>query len=350
VTVAERPTRAAPPPQLSPGKQLVFALLTLLLVLLLIEGAVRAYHFVRNYGSDADPRGYVVPDGRAGYALKANYQEGGIRIDSLGFRGPEVNSTKAPGVYRIVTLGDSATFGPHESECAYPYQLSDLLAPRQVEVVNAGIEGYRSDRALVHLQRDVMPLHPDLVTVFIGWNDLYQNDPKVESDEQSLEGSPLSRVLTLSDAAQTFRRVFFLRFQGQRARTSGGSTLPPDYQPIGYGERLRSIFRTARAGGADVVIFTWPTILSDDMSPAAIAKAHYPPYTTSLDELRTLYDRYQSTLRQVAAEEQVPVIDNEAIFPNDRKADLFIDTAHFTCEGQTMVAQNVASALRDSVR
>jgi lysophospholipase L1-like esterase len=350
VTVAERPTRAAPPPQLSPGKQVVFALLALVLVLLLIEGAVRAYHFARNYGSDADPRGYVVPDSEAGYSLKPGYQDGGIRIDSLGFRGPHVSSTKAPGVYRIVTLGDSATFGPHEVECAYPYQLSDLLAPRRVEVINAGIEGYRSDRALIHLGRDVMPLHPDLVTVFIGWNDLYQNDPNVESDERSLEGGPLSRVLTLSDAAQTFRRVFFLRFQGQRARTSGGSTLPPDYQPLGYGERLRAIFRTARAGGADVVVFTWPTILSDDMSAAAIGRAHYPPYTTSLDELRALYDRYQATLRQVAAEEQVPVIDNAAIFPNDRKADLFIDTAHFTCEGQTMVAQNVASALRGSVQ
>jgi lysophospholipase L1-like esterase len=350
VTVAERPLRAAPPPHLAAGKQLAFALLTLLLVLFAIEGAVRAYHAVRNVGSDADPRGYVVPDAETGYSLKPGYHEGGIRIDSLGFRGPEVSPAKAPGVYRIVALGDSATFGPHEVECAYPYLLPDLLAPRQTEVVNAGVEGYRSDRALAHLQRDVMPLHPDLVTVFIGWNDLYQNDPNVESDPQSLEGSPLARLLTLSDAAQTFRRVFFLRLQGQRAQTSGGSTLPPDYQPLGYGERLRSIFRTARAGGAEVVVFTWPTILSADMPPAAIAKAHYPPYTTSLDVLRTLYDRYQAMLRQVAAEEQVRVIDNAAIFPDGRKADLFIDTAHFTCEGQAMVAQNVAAALRGTVR
>lgn len=316
-------------------------------MLLLLEAGVRLYHFVRNFGTAEEPRGYVVDDPRTGYSLKPGYNSGGIRVNSLGFRGPEVLPAKMPGVYRIVTLGDSATFGPREVECAYPYLLSDLMAPQPVEVVNAGVEGYRSDRALVHLQRDVMPLQPDLVTVFIGWNDLYQTDPSVESDQLSLRGSPLAELLTVSDAAQTFRRLYFLRFQSRRAQTDpAADTLPPDYQPVGYGERLRAIIDTARAGGARVAIFTWPTILSDTMAPEAVAKAHYPPYTTSLAELRALYDRYQRTLRRVAAEEQTPIVDNAAIFPNDRKAALFVDTAHFTCEGQAMVARNVAEALR----
>jgi lysophospholipase L1-like esterase len=347
VTTEPRPT---PQVRISARKQVAFTLVLLVLVLVCIEGAVRLYHFVRNYGADSEPRGYVVQDSQTGYSLKPGFDEGGIRIDSLGFRGPEVSLQKAPGTYRIVTLGDSATFGPREVECAYPYLLPGLLAPRPIEVVNAGVEGYRSDRALVHLERDVLPLRPDLVTVFIGWNDLYQTDPNVESDQLALQASPLTRLLGLSDAAQTFRRVFFGRIQGQRAQASGGSTLPPDYQPLGYGERLRSIIRASRAGGAQVLVFTWPTILSDAMSPAAIAKAHYPPYTTSLDELRALYQRYQAMLRRVAAEEDVPVVDNAAIFPDDRKADLFSDTAHFSCEGQAMVARNVADAIAGTFR
>lgn len=339
--VAERPA-----PRIGFAKGLCFAAITLLLVLLAIEGAVRAYHVVRNMGTGDAPRGYVVDDPRTGYSLKPGYNSGGIRVNSLGFRGPEVAIAKAPGVYRIVTLGDSATFGPREVECAYPYLLTDLLAPRRMEVVNAGVEGYRSDRALAHLQRDVMPLEPDLVTVFIGWNDLYQTDPSVESDQLSLRGSPLAQALTLSDAAQTFRRLFFLRFQSGRAQTSAASSsLPPGYEPVGYGERLRAIIQTARAGGASVVLFTWPTILGDMMAPDAVAKVHYPPYTTSLPELRTLYEQYQAVLRKVASDEGVPVVDNAAIFPDDQKAALFVDTAHFTCQGQAMVAGNVARAL-----
>jgi lysophospholipase L1-like esterase len=332
-------------PSISPRKQALFALVTLVLVLGAIELGVRLYHVARNVGTSDEPRGYVVQDPEAGYALKPGYNEGGIRIDRLGFRGPEVGVTKPPGVYRIVALGDSATFGPHEVECAYPYLLPDLLAPRPTEAVNAGVEGYRSDRALVHLRRDVMPLQPDLVTVFVGWNDLYQTDPSVESDQLSLRGNPLAELLMLSDAAQTFRRLYFLRVH-PRTDTTAASTLPPNYEPVGYGERLRVIIRTARAGGAQVLVFTWPTVLSDSMSPAAVAKVHFPPYTTSLDELRALYDRYQATLRRVAAEEGVPVVDNAAIFPPEQKADLFLDTAHFTCAGQALVARNVADALR----
>jgi lysophospholipase L1-like esterase len=318
----------------------------LLLVLGGIEASVRVYHAVRNVGSgDPEPRGYVVDDSQAGYSLKPGYTGGGIRIDSLGFRGPEITRDKPPGVQRIVALGDSATFGPSEEECAYPFLLADLLAPRQVQVVNAGVEGYRSDRALVHLQRDVLPLQPDVVTVFIGWNDLYQTDPAVEADQLSLRANPLTRLLTLSDAAQTFRRLFFLRFETQRADTQDGpAPVLASYAPAGYAERLREIIQTARSGGARVLVFTWPTILADDMTAQAVAKVHYPPYTNRLADLKALYASYQTTLRQVAAEQQVPVVDNAALFTGD-KAAYFMDTAHFTCQGQALVARNVAEAL-----
>ena len=338
------------PPQLSARKQAAFAVVALLLVLVAVEGSVRLYHFVRNLGQPVDPRGYIVDDPDEGYTLKPGFDEGGIRVDSLGFRGPEVALQKAPGSYRVVALGDSATFGPHESECAYPYQLSGLLPSRPVESIDAAVEGYRSDRALARLKKQVMPLKPDVVTVFIGWNDLYQTDPRNEADELSIRGNPLAEALMWSDAAQTFRRLYFLRFNPQRLSTSavGDEHLLATYHPEGYGERLREIFRTARSGGADVLAITWPTILSDNMSPLAVSKAHYPWYTTQLSDLKALYARYQETLRQVAAEENVPNVDAAAAFDRQvpDKGTIFQDSAHFSCDGQTIVANQVAQAIQ----
>jgi lysophospholipase L1-like esterase len=334
---------------ISAGKQVAFTVVAVLLVLLAIEVSVRAYHFVRNVGAggDEEPRGYVVDDAETGYSLKPGYVGGGIRVNSLGFRGDEVRSAAAPGTFRIATLGDSATFGPHEEECSYPYVLADLLAPRPVEVVNAAVEGYRSDRALVHLRRDVLPLRPRLVTVFLGWNDLYQTDPNVEADQLSLRGSPLAQVLSLSDAAQTFRRAYFLRFQTRRAETQNEPAPALEaYRPEAYAERLRQVFQTARAGGADVVTLTWPTILGEGMPTEVLSRVHYPPYTNRLADLKLLYARYQETLRQVAADERVPVVDAASAF--DRlpdKGTLFKDTAHFSCEGQMLVARTLADAL-----
>jgi lysophospholipase L1-like esterase len=343
--------RAGTSPRLTLAKQALFSVVALLLILALVEGGVRLYHFARSLGTREEPRGYVVDDPSAGYTLKPGFEDGGIRVNSLGFRGPDVAREKPSGTYRIAALGDSATFGPHEEECAYPYLLPVLLAPKRVEVINAAVEGYRADRALVHLKRDVLPLQPDLVTVFIGWNDLYQSDPRAENEQLSTRGNPLARLLTLSDAAQTFRRLYFLRFNTQRAQTSeigvGNQELLAVYRPVGYEERLREMFRVARAAGAEVVALTWPTILADSMTSQAIARVHYPWYTTQLGELRILYARYQEALRRVAVEERVPVIDIAAVFESRDKVMLFKDTAHFNCEGQALVAENVALQLRE---
>lgn len=289
-------------------------------------------------------------DPEAGYTLKPGFVSGNLRVNSLGFRGPEISREKPPGTYRIVSLGDSATFGPQEEECAYPYLLPALLQPRQVEAVNAAVEGYRTDRALARLRKDVLPLKPDLVTVFIGWNDLYQTDPGAETEQLSIRGNPLAQLLTLSEAAQTFRRVYFMRAQSARGvgPSIGERTLQP-YAPSGYAERLREIFRTVRVGGADVITLTWPTVLSDQMSPEAQAKAHYPWYTAQSTELLALYRKYQETLRRVAAEERVPVVDVAALFVGPNRAALFKDTAHFTCEGQSMVAAELARQLQAGV-
>jgi hypothetical protein len=73
-------------------------------------------------------------------------------MDSLGFRGPEVDSAPAAGTLRVVAAGASETFGLYESEGReYPRQLQDsltaalpalaCLGARRVEVLNAAMAG-----------------------------------------------------------------------------------------------------------------------------------------------------------------------------------------------------------------
>ena len=60
---------------------------------------------------------------RPGAERVGNIEAGGqhYRINSLGMRGPEMAPEKAPGVYRILCLGGSTTFGSGASEGAKPY-------------------------------------------------------------------------------------------------------------------------------------------------------------------------------------------------------------------------------------
>jgi lysophospholipase L1-like esterase len=110
-------------------------------------------------------RGWVSPDGS-------------IRHNSLGFRGPEFAPAKTPGRLRIVCMGESSTYGSGVADDeTYPARLqahlARLLAPREIEVINAGVLGYTSAENVLHALFDVVPLAPDLVVYYYTHNDAH---------------------------------------------------------------------------------------------------------------------------------------------------------------------------------
>jgi len=70
----------------------------------------------------------------------------------------------------IICFGDSLTFGtgapPGQS---YPTRLSEMIGQ---QVINAGIPGDTTARALLRLERDVLSRSPRLVLITLGGNDL----------------------------------------------------------------------------------------------------------------------------------------------------------------------------------
>jgi len=104
--------------------------------------------------------------------------DGSIRHNSLGFRGPEFSPAKTSGRLRVVCMGESSTYGSgvadHET---YPAclqaHLEKLLAPRAVEVINAGVLGYTSAENVLHALFDVVPLAPELVIYYYTHNDAH---------------------------------------------------------------------------------------------------------------------------------------------------------------------------------
>src|SRR5262245_1799777 len=104
-----------------------------------------------------------------------------IKVNSHGFVGPEFAEPRPTGVIRIVTLGDSCTFGQGAGVETYPAQLAIRLKGHddvgRYQVINAGIEGLNSELALRRLATKVVPFKPDIVTVYLGWNDLMKFDP-----------------------------------------------------------------------------------------------------------------------------------------------------------------------------
>jgi hypothetical protein len=104
-----------------------------------------------------------------------------IHINNLGFRDPrDYQLTKGPRTFRIVTLGDSVTFG-HSSvyEHTYPYLLEQRLKKWRPDVDwqvwNVAVPGYNTSQELAHLKEIGPVFKPDLAIVGFFENDLVDN-------------------------------------------------------------------------------------------------------------------------------------------------------------------------------
>jgi len=115
-------------------------------------------------------RVYELVPGAHGRAWDAD-----IAVNDHGFRDRDYAPRKPPGSYRIVALGDSATFGVKlPVDALWPKALERSLAEgdRPVEVLNLGIVGYDVLEEVVLLEQRGLAFGPDLVVMAFHPNDI----------------------------------------------------------------------------------------------------------------------------------------------------------------------------------
>lgn len=129
-------------------------------------------------------------------------------INSLGFRGPEISTTKSENTVRVVVLGDSVAFGWGVDEAdGLRAQLERRLAAwygtrRRVEVVNLAVPGLHAGHEFERFRRHGLALAPDVVVIVFNVNDveMYPDEsaPLTRLAEQRFEHQSLLARLTLN--------------------------------------------------------------------------------------------------------------------------------------------------------
>jgi len=156
------------------AKNLLLALISTLLFLCAIEGASRLIRPtplpVPVHGVGSVP---LVPDHQLFFRMPAD-RAGKPTTNSFGLRGPEPGE-KTSEIFRILSLGESSTFGWKLGEHqTYTFLLAQALAEidgRSVQAVNAGVPAYISVQGLLFLESEGPALQPDAVLVYFGAND-----------------------------------------------------------------------------------------------------------------------------------------------------------------------------------
>lgn len=155
----------------------------LLVIIVIAEAALRIYGLFDSRGLKSS-MGRVNKKHVSGFTPNAQFREVSsvpgeydvnIRINNYGFRGHDIELNKKPGTIRIMTIGDSFTFGVgSNNDETIPALIEQGLNENNIsaEVINAGFGSYSTILHYLRLKDEYIEFKPDVVMLFFDFSDL----------------------------------------------------------------------------------------------------------------------------------------------------------------------------------
>ncbi|QPJ61542.1 MAG: hypothetical protein G3M70_06425 [Candidatus Nitronauta litoralis] len=275
-----------------------------------------------------------------------------FQINRNGFKGPEID--RAHSKVRILSLGDSCTFGTLLDRMTYPRVIEQELNEMGplVEVINAGLEGIAPHHLLPRLD-EFRKLEPEIITLYIGWNSIFTGG----GSGPQLATAWLLRNLTMQVQMAWLGPSAYAEslYNKPKIPDPDSSELKSyeDYVP-GFIDDVRDIVEGLRDGNNKVVLITIPGLyqMQQAPSPAALQKGHLPEFTQNPYVLAKITERYNLGLKNLAREMDLKLVDLDlwsqtALVPRDS---FFEDSIHLTAEGQEKTGQYLATQLAPLIK
>jgi lysophospholipase L1-like esterase len=298
----------------------------------------------------------IIPGGSPGHRLRPNSHttlfRSSFSIDSKGFRGPEIPPQKG-NAYRIVALGESTTFGmtllPNQKP--WPELLEQMIRERlkpgrPVEVINAGVPGYALSDNLSRLRRDILPLKPDMIISYHGYNGFPQINAAIPPPDGPPPPRYKSRPLALLARCEyrvkmnVFRSRYVNKFRGFPSRV---------VSPLktAYALQYRELIATAVTNGVRLVLANFSMAVNSNSNPRVIEfyRSAFPP----INRLIQANEEHSLLVHELAAENpQVTLVDTHPRL--DGENEKFIDVVHLTQKGRQQLAENIFAGIRDVLK
>jgi lysophospholipase L1-like esterase len=299
--------------------------------------------------------GYFLPMPNVTYVASPDYPG----HNRLGYRGPEVAIPKPPGIFRIVAVGGSTTYGiATDWEDAYPAQLQNMLRDdygyTDVEVVNAGLSGYNTWDILANYEFRVSELQPDLIIFYEAINDVpsravapdcYQglNAARGLNPARGLWHRPLIpvesalyRLVAIHFGWMADPSILDNIFDPQPIHCSdetGGDVRIPGNPPIYFERNVRNLILLAQGNGVQVMLSTWT--YNQNAGEQALSP-----------ERRAAVEEHNEVIRRLADDYHLPLYDLAATdFWQNQDYWVTVDAVHMTAPGTHEQARRYAEYL-----
>ncbi len=270
-------------------------------------------------------------------------------INAHGFKGLPVDPAhRCP---RILTIGDSVTFGI--GPLSYPdfIRRSFKQAGTIVEVINAGVEGYGPMNALYEIDRYIA-LEPEIVTVYLGWNALFSMNHRIHV---------LKTPWLMRRIADVVRRVLQTRNGTAtqlylRKPSPNPNSADIRYwaeKPLPFVKDVETLVKKLKQSGVHVYLVTLFGLFSNTGIPTdvALGKGHLPDFTDNPYVLKGVTESYNRQLRELAKRNKIELIDFEVWGQESLQppVEYFFDSVHFNAAGLEKVGTFIAEQLSEPI-
>lgn len=342
--------------RINPVTGILVTLALIIIILALVEGVVRARQWWL-YGSATHLEEVIEYRPDLGLRIpKPGYATSTIRINALGFRGPELEMPKPPGRLRLAFLGGSTTYCAEVSgnEKVWAHGVWERLQTRYPEIpmdyVNGGISGYTTASSMKNLEQRVAPLKPDLIVIYHASNDMTQETSQL-AEARGLASGPKNNSWLANYSVFWFlveKNLQVWKVQNTVGQASERINTFPDDFGSWFEERLVTLIREAQKTASLVAVVTWTQQMrrehsADRQLKAATSSLYFMPYMTPLSLLEG-YERYNDAIRRAAQRTGALLIEEAERIPGDTVH--FNDAVHFTDAGSRIMADRVSDALQ----
>ncbi len=328
--------------------------LSVVIFLVLAEGGLALAGF------EPPSTAYYRRDVQKGYVLRPGTYADGVRVNDDGFRGPDLLPWR-PGRLRVVTLGDSCTFGvnlPDESQ-TYSRVLERLLRERglDAEVVNAGVPGYTSFQGTLLLP-ELERLRPDAITLYYGWNDHWLGG--FLTDRAMVENPILLQMNLVASRSRVYHGMRRVLGISRPPRVKEAMMVPLALEGLIHGAQsyrvpleeyqrnLEEIIAWGNARGVRTILLTAPDGIPSGPEPDVAS--HRQGLIAKDDSLGPLHAAYNDRVRAASAALGARLVDAVQILRRHGNAYFspgIRDPVHPDAAGHALIAEGLAESLGD---
>jgi lysophospholipase L1-like esterase len=278
--------------------------------------------------------------------------EARIPINSKGFRGREIPEDKGD-AYRIVTLGESTTFGltMRPGEKPWPEMLEQFIMERlkpgrAVQIINAGIPGYNLKQNIERLEKQILPLRPDMIISYHGLNGfafVFEGMPEIQGrPPPGYQRRPLTLLADFEYRVKMNR--YRRQYEGDPKSSEATDRDPMQTQ---YAQLYRQLIQIAKTNGIRLALGTY-SMAVNPQSPAEVFD-FYNGRTMRLEWQVKANAIHSAIARKLAAENpDIHLVDTCPAL--DGRHEYFFDLVHFTAEGKKMMAEVMYEGIKDELQ